>query len=102
MTEALFEQVKRKLNVTWNDADTNSRIKEIIESAIPDMIEKLGIADKSFDFSVAGAENKLFKNFCLYEWNHISNEFDDNYANDIAQVQRKHAVAQHFGEISNE
>ena len=90
--DLLFKQVKRKLNVTWEDDDTTSRIEEIIESAIPDLIHRLGIFDSNFDFSVAGAENTLFKNYCLYEWNHCLNEFWNNYAEDIAQIRAEWAV----------
>lgn len=94
----LLGQVRRKLNITWDDDDTTARIEEIIESAIPTMIHKLGIADPDFDFSVPGMENNLFKSYCLYEWNHCGNEFDDNYANDIAQVRARHEVKQHLAE----
>lgn len=90
--QTLFEQVKRKLNVTWEDEETTARINDIINSAIPDLKHKLGITDTGFDFSVSGTENKLFLAYCLYEWNHVANEFDDNYANDIATVQRKYDV----------
>ncbi len=90
--DKLFDQVKRKLNVTWEDDDTTARIEEIIDSAIPTLIHKLGIADPDFDFSVPGMENNLFRTYCLYEWNHCANEFDDNYANDIGQVREKHEV----------
>ena len=95
---ALFGQVKRKLNVTWDDDDTTARVEEIIDSAIPTLKHKLGIVDPDFDFSVPGMENNLFKSYCLYEWNHCVNEFDDNYANDIAQVRARHTVEQHLAE----
>lgn len=95
INESLFEQVKRKLNITWNDDDTTTRIEEIIDSAIPDMIRLLGIADVSFDFSIPSKERTLFLNYCLYEWNHCLNEFQDNYSNDIAQVRDKHMVEQY-------
>jgi hypothetical protein len=88
----LFGQVKRKLNITWDDADTTARLEEIIESAIPTLKHKLGIFDSEFDFSAEGTERMLFVNYCLYEWNHCVNEFDANYFNDIAQVQAKWAV----------
>ena len=93
MTGNLLEQVKRKLNITWKDDDTEARVTDIIGSAIPTMIHKLGIADPDFDFSEAGMENNLFKAYCLYEYNHCANEFDDNYANEIAQIRAKHEVA---------
>ena len=88
----LFAQVKRKLNVTWSDEETTARIEEIIDNAIPDLIHRLGISDVDYDFSVPGAENNLFKSYCLYEWNHCLNEFFDNYADDIAQIQAKNDV----------
>lgn len=92
----LVMQVRRKLNITWEDDDTNANVERIINSAIPTLIHKLGITDKDFDFSVAGQENELFLAYCLYEYNHCANEFDDNYHNDIAQVQDKHAVANYL------
>lgn len=88
----LLGQVKRKLNVTWEDDDTTARINEIIESAIPDLIHKLGISDPDFDFSVPGIENTLFLSYCLYEWNHVIEAFDLNYERTIAQARTKHEV----------
>lgn len=102
MLERLFLQVKRKLNITWTDEDTDSRVEEIIQSAIPALLHKLGIADPNFDFSVPSMENDLFKAYCFYEWNHCLNEFDDNYANNIAQVRMKHEVEYFMEESSNE
>lgn len=92
MTETLFAQVKRKLNITWDDTDTNATVTDIIQSAIPTMLHKLGIADPNFDFAVPGMENNLFRAYCLYDYNHCTNEFDTNYANDIAQVREKYEV----------
>ena len=95
MNEKLTAQVKRKLNITWSDEDTNARVQDIIQSAIPVLLHKLGIADPDFDFSAPGMENNLFLAYCLYDWNHALNEFDDNYSNDIAQVQARYDV-DHF------
>ena len=94
----LLAQVKRKLNVTWEDAETTARIEEIIDSAIPDLIHKLGITDSEYDFSKAGAENTLFLAYCLYEWNHVLDEFDLNYARMIAQVRAKLEVENYLNE----
>ena len=91
----LTAQVKRKLNITWEDEDTDARIEEIIASAIPDLIHRLGITDANFDFSKSGAENTLFLSYCLYEWNHMLEEFDVNYARMIATVRAIHEVSQY-------
>jgi hypothetical protein len=101
MNPILLAQVRRKINVTWNDEETDARIEEIIESAIPDLTFKLGISDSEFDFSVAGMENTLFLAYCLYEWNHVLDEFDLNYSRMIAQVRAKHEV-NHFLKESEE
>lgn len=93
MNAELFLQVKRKLNITWEDSETDARVKDIIKSAIPTLKHKLGITDSSFDFATESAENTLFLAYCLYEWNHSTNEFDVNYANDIAQIRMKNEVA---------
>ena len=91
-TPELFEQVKRKCNVTWQDNDTDARLKEIIESAIPTLIHRLGISDPDFDFSLLGQENLFFLNYCFYEWNHALNEFLDNYSDDMATIRAKNEV----------
>lgn len=92
MNDTLLALVKRKLNITWEDEDTTARLTEIIESAIPSLIHKLGITDTSFNFSKAGLERNLFLNYCLYDWNHCLNDFDVNYSNDIAQIRAIHEV----------
>lgn len=95
MNETLFAQVKRKLNITWSDEDTDNIVKDIIDSAIPTMIHKIGIAEPDFDFSAPGIENNLFRAYCLYEYNHCANEFDFNYSNDIAQARAIHELKQY-------
>lgn len=104
MTDALFTQVKRKLNITWEDEDTNARIKEIIASAIPSLKHKLGITETDFDFSISGAENTLFLAYCLYDWEHVVNEFDTNYSQLIAEVRARREVEYYLnsGEAGND
>lgn len=92
----LYEQVKGKLNITWEDEETAARVNKIINSAIPDLIHRLGITDSNFDFAADGAENTLFLAYCLYEWNHALNEWEDNYSKMIAQVRARHEVAQYM------
>ena len=97
MNLVLLGQVKRKLNITWEDAETEALLEDIINSAIPALKHKLGIVG-DFDFGEEGAENNLFKNYCLYEYNHCINEFDVNYSNEIAQVRAMHEVQNYIAE----
>lgn len=91
MSGTLFDLVKGKLNITWSDEDTDSEINRIIEDGQVEMRRKLGTPD-DYDFAIEGQERKLFLSWCLYEWNHASNEFDSNYLNDIMQVRQKYEV----------
>lgn len=97
----LLGQVKRKLNITWEDAETNALVEELIASAIPTVKHKLGIVG-DFDFAVEGQENTLFRNYCLYEYNHCANEFDVNYSNEIAQLRAVHEVKNYVAENGGE
>ncbi len=90
---SLIDQVKRKLDITWVDEDTDRRVADIVDSATPVLKHRLGITEPEFDFSKAGLENMLFLALCLYEWNHSANEFWNNYADDIATCQAMHEVA---------
>lgn len=94
MNETLLKQVKRKLNITWSDTDTDDRVLDIIEQAKTVMLYKIGITDKAFDFSKSGVENVLFLAYCLYLYNHAENEFDTNYLADILQARAIHEVNQ--------
>ncbi len=102
MNETLFKQVRRKLNITWEDETTNARVTDIINAAIPILSHKLGITDPNMDFSISGAENMLFLAYCLYEWNHSVAEFDMNYSNEIAQIRAKYAVAAYEAEVEDD
>ena len=81
---SLIDQVKRKLDITWVDEDTDRRVADIMDSVAPILKHKLGISESEYDFSKPGLENMLFLALCLYEWNHSANEFDANYANELA------------------
>ena len=98
----LIDQVKRKLNITWSDEDTEGRLNDIINSAKVKLSFKLGISDAEFDYSAAGQENMLFLALCLYEWNHAASDFDHNYANDIAQCRAYHEVQQYLSALEGD
>lgn len=92
--DKLTAQVKRKLNITWDDTDTDARVSDIICQAKSVMLFKLGITDITFDFSAPGIENMLFLAYCLYLYNHCENEFEDNYKSEIMQTRSKYEVEQ--------
>lgn len=92
MNETLLQQVKRKLNITWSDTDTDNRVSDIIAQAETVMLHKIGITDTAFDFSESGIVNVLFLAYCLYLYNHCENEFENNYLSDILQARAIYEV----------
>jgi hypothetical protein len=89
MSEVLTQRVKRKLNITWDDEDTNARVDDIMDSVGPYLCHKLGLSPE-FDFSAPGTERDLFLSCCLYEWNHIPrDEWEENYKHTIADVRAR-------------
>ena len=95
--DKLTAQVKRKLNITWSDETTNARLADIIDTARRVMAYKIGVKEADageFDFSAPGIENALFLAYCLYEWNHMTDDFEGNYAGMILQARAAHLVKQ--------
>ena len=92
MSEQLTGQVKRKLNITWEDAETNARVDDIMSSVDPYLRHKLGVSAE-LDFSAPGPERDLFLSCCLYEWNHIPrDEWEENHKYTIANVRAQYEV----------
>lgn len=91
----LLGQVKRKLNITWDDEDTNARVADIMDSATQHLIYQLGIGDADFSFSTPGIENQLFLAYCFYEWNHALDEFENNYRGLIMSARAQYEVDQY-------
>jgi hypothetical protein len=92
MSALLTEQVKRKLNITWEDEVTNARVADIMGSVDPYLRHKLGVSGE-FDFSNPGTERDLYLSCCLYEWNHIPrDEWEENYKRTIADVRARYEV----------
>lgn len=88
---SIKEALRRKLNITWSDEDTEARLDDILSDGMAEIKHKVGLPD-TFDFSTPGQERKLLLSWCLYEWNHATNEFDMNYANDVMQLRQKWEV----------
>ena len=82
-------EVKRKINVTWDDEETNQAIDSMVEDAIITLNEKLGA---NIDYSKPGMERNLFKNYCLYAWKDCLDDFDKKYINEIYQIRAKYEV----------
>lgn len=75
--------VRRKLNVTWTDADTDARLQDVVDAVSPRLARLVGYpADHEFA-STDGDTWGLFLNGCLYEFSDAWDDFTTNYADEI-------------------
>lgn len=85
----LLQELKDSLNITWDEEETNRKLKKIMNDAESILNWKLGA---KIDYSTPGQEHNLFLNYCMYAYNNCTNEFDDNYFNEIMQIRQKYEV----------
>ena len=62
-----LKQVKRHLNITWSDSDTDDKI-------------------------APGMQRRLYLNYMLYAWNDCLNEFEDAYRKEILRIRHYNRV----------
>lgn len=75
--------VRRKLNVSWEDEDTDERLNDVVAAVSPRLSSLLGYpVDHSFA-EADGAAWGLFLNGCLYEFSDAWDDFTSNYADEI-------------------
>lgn len=95
MDKNLLQEVKDHINITWDEEETNRKLERIINDAMSTLNWKLGA---KIDYSTEGQEHNLFLNYCMYAYNNCTNEFDDNYFNEIMQLRQKYEVINYVQE----
>lgn len=88
---SLKAELKLKLNITWEDDDTNSKLESILADAEIILNHKLGA---EIDYSVPGIEHSLYLNYGMYAWNNCIDEFDERYRPEIY-------TARHIQEVNS-
>ena len=91
---AVMAAVRRKLNVTWTDTDTDARLQDVVETVSPRLASLLGY-ESSHEFTSADEDAwGLFLNGCLYEFSDAWDDFTTNYADEILSTRLKILGAQ--------
>ena len=86
----IMASVRRKLNVTWSDADTDDRISDVIAKSEATMRR---LCDCPADPTKWDAEDiGLLQDACLYEFSNAMDDFRTNYADAIQACRLKHEV----------
>ena len=94
---SLLPRVKRKLNITWSEPETDLRSEDVLRQGIATLEHKLGLPD-GYPLERDGAASALVLNWCLYEWNGMANAFNADYADEVAQVRSRILLQAREGE----
>ena len=94
--DSLLLELKDRLNITWDEEETNRKLNIILKNAKATLDFKLGAI---IDYALEGQEQELFLNYCRYVYNNCANEFDDNYLNEIMQIRQLYEVIDYAEKI---
>lgn len=78
-----LEAVRRKLNVTWEAAETDARIRDVIDAVSPVLGMRLGLGPGHTFTKADGEAWGLFLNACLYEFSDCLDDFWVAYAAEV-------------------
>lgn len=96
MAYDLTAAVKRKLNITWSDGETDMRIADVIATVAPAVARVVALdvePEEPTAKLIEDAETRgLVVNACFYEWSNALDEFWGNYADDIQRCRIKHEL----------
>lgn len=84
--ELLLDEVKNRLNITWNYDDEELIL--IIGEAKEFIILRVGEVDFLTDISA----KRLLKEYCRYAWDGALSVFESNFRSDILNLQLKNAT----------
>lgn len=84
-------EVKRTLNITWNDQDTNLSVKDYIKNGVALLQNDVG---SYINFNTDILARKLLKTYCRYERNNSEEYFIENNLQEILKLEVKYGKAE--------
>lgn len=92
MNEQLLADLKAKLQVTWDDVETN----RVLEKSIKNGQRYFNnLCETTFTFAEGNAEYELLIERCRYDWNNTLDEFATNYQREISALIMDVAVSKY-------
>lgn len=89
---ALLPMIKSYLQITWEDASTDSRVTGLIEDGIVYIDRLLGSPG---DYTVPGQPRTLLKEYVRYARDEALDVFENNYIHLINELQNDKRVNDH-------
>ena len=91
----LLSDVKDYLDITWDDAGTDSKLAGIIQRGIK-YIDHVAGAEQ--DYSVEDKAKELLLDYCRYVRSNALSEFQNNYLSELLTLQIKQEVSTYEAE----
>lgn len=90
MPEGLLSDVRNYLDITWTDADTDTKLNGIIARGMSYLDLKTGTA---LDYTAEDLPRQLLLDYCLYTRSNALDEFETNYMSMLLSLQQREEVA---------
>lgn len=84
----LLEALKLYLDITWEDAHTDSKLSGILSRAQTKLCAYAGNTELAFEDG--SEEQQLLFDMCRYVWNNASEDFETNYLPDLLMLRAKY------------
>lgn len=97
--DILKEEVKRYLDITWSDEDTNKSVDEYISTAKQYLNETTG---SEIDFDEDLTARSLLKDHCRYQRNRDIEFFENNFLKSLTALRFKYAIKEEKNETEDE
>jgi hypothetical protein len=94
----LLNSVKNYLDITWSDAQTETKLTGIIERGMK-YID--GVSGTANDYTIENKPKELLLDYCRYVRSNALSEFQNNYLPELLTLQIKQEVADYEAEIAN-
>ena len=82
-----LNEMKRELDITWTDDDTDKKVQECIEEGIEVLNGDVGT---SIDFSSDKEAKGLLKTYVRYRWNKSEEYFIENNLERLLKLEKKY------------
>lgn len=88
-------EVKRSLNITWDDPDTDAKVSDMMVSAEAMINDYAGTR---IDYSRDAIAMQLLKDCIRYIWNDCIDEFENRYRSQLIAMRNTYKVMDYVSE----
>lgn len=95
----LLDALKVRLDITWSDEATDSKLKEFLESSIAWFVEKTGYVE--FNYLKPSTERELILTRVQYARENMLDDFSTNYKSEIVAMINRAKVRKYNASTQN-